>query len=203
VRVQPSVLLVRVPRFPLWLPLWFPPASLLWGVAGGDLGESGLGLFHRGALRRLGAEQSHDDVGERASLFRRHDLAGGDPVQQQHRVVAHAGGWRALDRRVQGGAERVHVGGERDLLALGHFGGQVGGGADERARGRPGDVLDHPGHSEISDLHGVVVTHEQVRRLDVAVHDPGRVRGGERGGSLGTETRDLPIRQPTAVGEYL
>jgi hypothetical protein len=62
------------------------------------------------------------------------------------------------------------------------FGRQVGGGADQRRRrGGDGARGDRAGESEVGDLDPAVGCDEDVLGLDVAVHEPGRVSGGEGG----------------------
>jgi hypothetical protein len=67
----------------------------------------------------------------------------------------------------------------------------VAGAGDGGVRGRPGDA-------EVGHLHGAVGSDQQVGRLDVAVHDPGGVRGGQPGGDL-TQQVQRPLRRQPAL----
>ena len=59
------------------------------------------------------------------------------------------------------------------------------------------------GDAEVGDLDHAVAAHQQVAGLDVAVHDPGRVRGGDAGGGLGDDVGGGLGRHRTALGEQL
>jgi hypothetical protein len=76
--------------------------------------------------------------------------------------------------------ERVTVARGRDLLAERLLRGEVAGRSDDRpcrrVRVEPGGARD----SEVGDLQLAVLVQQQVRRLHVAVHDAGGVRGVER-----------------------
>ncbi len=84
-------------------------------------------------------------------------------------------------------AERIDVGGGRHLLPGGLFGAQVDRGPDEAAGGRRTRTVERVRDPEVEEprLRGIGFPgDDQVRRLDVAMHDPRAVGGGEsaRGG---------------------
>jgi hypothetical protein len=101
--------------------------------------------------------------------------------------------------------QRPEVGRRPRALAAQLLGGHVGGGADgDPLLGDGGGV--HPaGEAEVEQLHPAVRQHHHVLRLEVAVHDAGRVRGGEGGGELagdrgGVGDREAAVRR---AGEEL
>ncbi len=111
----------------------------------------------------------------------------------QHRPgVAAAEGGEAGQQLVEHGGEGVDVDGGARLQALDDLGGEVVGGADDP--GGPGAAggVDQPGHPEVGQLGprraagpgGGGQVEQDVLRLDVAVHDSGRVRGGQAVGDV-------------------
>lgn len=56
-----------------------------------------------------------------------------------------------------------------------------------------------PGDPEVADLHRAVGGEHQVVGLDVAVNDPGGVRGGQALGRLRPEPEDVLDREPAGV----
>jgi hypothetical protein len=97
--------------------------------------------------------------------------------------------------------ERVHVGGGGDLVGGEPFRRQVGGRAEQLAVGLDLRPADDGREAEVDDLRAGRGEHD-VGRLDVAVHQVLRVRGGERGGHLGQRPQRRPRRQ-RPVGESL
>ena len=115
------------------------PVSRPWsgrGPVGARLAQTGGHLRHGRAVLRPGCQHPHQQVGQRTGAPRRLDLARGHPVQERHRVLVGAEGRPPLEHGVQRRAEGEHVGCRGRLLALGHLGGQVGGGAGDEARRR-------------------------------------------------------------------
>ena len=112
-----------------------------------------------------------------------------DPRHQgAHRRVRHEG-HGAGDRLVEHQGQRVHVGPSVHLLALGRLGGGIAGRADHRPRRfGPGRFGQGPGHAEVGHAHPALLVEEEVRRLDVAVH---QARGS------GHRPDPAPPRPPT------
>ena len=92
-------------------------------------------------------------------------------------------------------------------MALGDLRGQEG----RRAGDLPGlgerDVAAGVRDAEVGDLDQALdpaaLADQDVGRLHVAVHDPGRVRGGQGVGHLGADLRDLVHAQDAVLGEHL
>jgi hypothetical protein len=124
-----------------------------------------------------------------------------DAREQGHRVLAHEGRapGEALEEHA---AEGEDVGARADLaLASRLLGGDVAGRAEEQARpgrgaGAPRDARD--AEVEHRHLREVSARKEEVSRLDVAVDDPLRVRGGERAGDARDEGEALGHGEPRA-----
>ena len=150
-----------------------------------------MGLVHGGALVGVWLQQTQQHRGERIGLSGRGDLARGHLVQQGNGVVVESKRWRALERGVERGAQGEHVRGEAGAVAPGHFRGQVGGSPGQHPRGGHRDITNGVGDTEVSDLDGAVVSKQYVARLDVAVHNAGLVRGGQRGGDLAADAGDF------------
>ena len=135
--------------------------------------------------------------GDRAPRGRRGVLAGGDAVQDGEGVVARAEGRHALERGVERRAQRVDVRAEVGRPAPRHLGGEVGRGARHHPGRGDGDVVDGAGDAEVGDLGQAVVAEQDVAGLDVAVHHPGLVGGGQRVGHLAPDVRDaLGVQRP-------
>lgn len=164
------------------------------GAPGGHIGQRAGGLRHAGPGHRIGREQPHQHRRERSGPAGRGYLAAGHRVQDGQRVVSLTERGRALHGRVQRRAEREDVRRGRGILPPRHLGREVGGGTGEKPGRRHRDVADRPRDAEIGDLHGAVAD-QQVRRLHVPVHDPGGMRGGQRGGGLRADVGHLMRRQ--------
>ena len=153
--------------------------------------------------RVLGHELGHDGLeggrdgdpagaGQRGGLL--HVLVG-----DGHRGVAGEGR-PGGEHLVEHAAERVQVAAGIDRPALGLLGGEVGGGAHDRAGlgqvglGAPGDGL---GDAEVGHLHLTARRDQDVARLDVAVHHPVAVGEAERGGHVCGDLRRPPGVQRT------
>ena len=95
-------------------------------------------------------------------------------------------------------AEGVDVGGGGDLHALRLLRGEVLGGADDHAgAGERGGVAGL-GDAEVGQLHHAVGPDHEVAGLDVAVHHPGPVRGGQPVGGL-AEHVQRPVDRELAL----
>ena len=137
-------------------------------ILGEQFGDDGL----------VGAGDVGDDLHER--LRRVVDLLVGDA----DRVLARERR-PARDHLVHHDAERVQVAARIGLRTLGLLGGEVGGGAHDRAdlgEVGLGGRVHRPGDAEVGDLHLAVRADEDVRRLDVAVGHVVVVGEAERGG---------------------
>jgi hypothetical protein len=89
--------------------------------------------------------------------------------------------WVTGEAVVRHGAERVDVGGGRYLLAGRLLRRHVPGGPDDRVGvGEAGVGRCRPGNPEVDQDHRPVGLQQQVAGLDIAVHDPRRVRGLQR-----------------------
>ena len=116
----------------------------------------------------------------------------------------HLGLRRALPERGapgrgerHGGGPGVHVGRLPGRLVREQLWRAVAGGAEEGpGLGDPGRV-DHLGDTEV-DQHGPPLGEQHVRRLDVPVHDAGRVDDRERGGEPLGEPDELRFRERAA-----
>lgn len=148
----------------------------------------------RGTGRRILGEQPVDETGE----FGGHLTA--DHRDGRRRLARVLGGQieRGLagERRyphehlVQHTAQRVQIGGLRDLLGLELLRSHVAGRAHADAgAGQPGlvGVVDDAPHAEVEDLDRAALGEHDVGGLEVAVDDAGGVRGGEAVGDLGTD----------------
>ncbi len=100
-------------------------------------------------------------------------------------------------------AQRPDVAGVRGRAAGCDLGREVGGGAgDQPGLGERGVGLG-AGDPEVGQLHLPVAGHQDVRRLHVAVHDAGRVRGGQCVGRLPQQRRGLVGGQGTVAPDQL
>ncbi len=138
----------------------------------------------------LGAQHAREQIGD--------GLAGEESAPGQH-LPEHD-------------AERPEVGAAVERPAARLLGGHVGGGAEDdpldgavaRDRGRVGEIargrllLPGLGEPEVEHLDGAVGPEPDVGRLQVAVEDALVVRGGERGGDLRRDRRDLVGRDRAA-----
>ena len=92
-------------------------------------------------------------------------------------------------------AEREDVGPRVERLAADLLRREVRGGAERDPGLREGRRGDHRlRDAEVHDLHGAVVEDPDVRGLDVAVDDPGRVRVAEPLADV-EEDLDLPVER--------
>ena len=160
----------------------------------------------RVAHRRVLRQQLGDDRLERPrhvgdELVERRRVVVHLPVGDAHRVVA---GERRTpgDHLVHHDAERVEVAARVGLGALGLLRREVRRRAHHRAglgEVRLGRRVEGPGDAEVGDLHRAVRADEDVRRLDVAVDEPGGVGEAEGGGDLAGDLGRL-LRREVAVG---
>ncbi len=98
---------------------------------------------------------------------------------------------------------RVHVRARARAVAGHLLGRQVGDGPDEQARpGVRGGRL-RPGQAEVRHLQPAVGGQQDVLRLDVAVHDAGRVRGGQAVEHAGHDVQRRRRGEPAAFAEHL
>ena len=129
----------------------------------------------------------------------------GSPAAHPGEHGAHrAGAERRGAARREGGRRgpAPPVGGRRDVLAADHLGRQVARRAHDQPGHREPDVVGHVGDAEV-DEHRVAVDEQHVARLDVAVHDPGRVDGVERLGQTGRDPVQVGRRQQAALGHVV
>ena len=127
-------------------------------------------------------------------------------MRPEHGQLGVAGERRLAGQAlVEDAAERVHVGPAVDLAALDLLGRGIGGRAErEPASRRWSRVGEAPRQAEVGQIDVLVLVEEHVRRLDVPVHEPARVRGVERGRDLGAD-RDgaLRLEAPLALQQRL
>ena len=118
----------------------------------------------------------------------RHDRGQGGAVERRP----------ALDGGVQGGAQGPHVRGRAGVAALQLFRGHVVRGADPYpGAGQLRRGVDDPGDAEIGH-DGLPARQQDVVRLQVTVHDAGRVRVRERVRDLLADLRrPLPGSRPS------
>jgi len=139
-----------------------------------------LGLGRAEAVRGLLREQAVDRVrqvrGRPGGWVVRLDDSGGDGRQR----VAPLERRSSLDRRVERRAQRPEVRRRPAGLAAGSLRGQVRRRADEHAGGGERHVAVSGRDAEVGEHDPAVLGEHDVARLDVAVQDAGRVRGGER-----------------------
>ena len=83
------------------------------------------------------------------------------------------------------------------------FRGQVGHGPDDHPGPRLGTDAERPGQAEVHDLQVAVRRYEHVLRLDVPVHDPGRVRGGQPGQQRHHDGQRLARGEPATLVEQV
>jgi hypothetical protein len=91
-------------------------------------------------------------------------------------------------------AEGVDVGRRGGVVAEHPLWRQVRGRSEQVATGQ-GRLVDRAGDAEVEQLHVAAAGHEDVARLDVAVHDPGPVGDLERVGGRGHDPDRLRRRQ--------
>ena len=107
----------------------------------------------------------------------------------------------AGERLVEHAAERIDVGARVHLPALDLLGCAVldrsDKGAGTRCPGR-GELLDR---AEVRQVRAVVRADEDVRRLDVAVNEPARMGGVQRGRDLAGDRERAPHGQPALLGD--
>ncbi len=106
-------------------------------------------------------------------------------VRDLHRRRATVG-LLAGEHLVQHDAGGVHVGPGVGDAALDLLGREIGDRADDDAGRRAARHRrrDRPGQPEVRDLDAAVLGDQDVLGLDVAVHEPGLVRAGERAEDL-------------------
>ena len=151
----------------------------------------------RVALGRIRLAGAGDDRGERAEHLRSRDRSVRTRRERPDRRVTD-------DRHLPGARlhedhrERVQVGATVERPA-GLLRRRIARGADEAAgRLRPRRLGQRTGEPEVGDAHDPVRVEEQVRRLDVAVHDPAPVRIRQRGSNLPADVRGLLGREVIA-----
>ena len=182
------------------------------GLGGtGDLADGGGTGF--GAFRGVLFQQVQDDVGEgfrdevRQRRYRVVDVRERDVDLGFAREGAAASGGLVSDD-----AEGVEVADGRGCLAHRLFGRQVLGGTHDHARGGQVDLVSRAGDAEVGQLHHAVRANEDVRRLDVAVHDARACGSTERHRDLHEDRQEVfglnacataqIVRQRVAVDEF-
>lgn len=136
--------------------------------------------------RRLGQTLGDDPPQAVRQARDRRDGLGDVPAQHRAGVPAAERG-EAGQQLVQHGGQRVDVDGGPRLQALDDLGGQVVGGADDPGRPGPARGVDQLGDAEVGELGArrtagagrLREVEQDVLGLDVAVHDPRGVRGGQ------------------------
>jgi hypothetical protein len=161
-----------------------------------------------GARPILGAlcEQPRDEAGDRlrhvrvdlAHVGRRHV----DDLEDHLRRAADVGR-PAAQHLEQARPERVEVAALVDLRAGRLLRRHVGGRADDRVLARDPLGVGDERHAEVAQQRLVVVAEPDVARLDVAVHDPARVRVGQRVGGVARDPQRLPQRKRAVGAEAL
>ena len=149
----------------------------------GSLGR----LARHPALERLGHRRRRGrpvlaDVGRRRGGDRVGDRDGCLPVAR-----AAPG-----ERLVTDGGERVDVDRGTGLAPLELLGRHVGGGAEDGAAARDAGRVGRRGDAEVDELRDRIVAQQDIRRLDVAVHDALGMRVVERGAQLTCHARHPP-----------
>ncbi len=147
------------------------------------LGAVGGAALDRLGLRLRDLEHQRGEPGTGEGGFARHHLVEHDAEREEIRAV------------IDGKPERLfgaHIAGRADHLA------------DLRAHQLAGIGVADPRDAEIEQLGGQPVVGEQdVRGLDVAVHDAARMRIGERVGHLHAERQDALIGHAALRLEHL
>ena len=158
-------------------------------------------LAQRHPLRRLLDHERGDHVGDGAARAGAGHLAVDHLGDRRDGVAAHVVGRASFDRGEQRRAQPPQVGGRGHGLARGDLRRDVGGGAEDQARGRHRGVGDVAGDAEVGELDLAVVGDQDVARLDVAVGDPGAVRRAQcrRGGE--PDDGGLGGRQHALLGD--
>ena len=157
------------------------------------------------AQRDLGSGSSIRPIGSASTPARSGAVGGSAAILLSS---ANALGWSGygpvpLDRGVQRRAQRPHVGGRRGLLAASLLRGEVRRGAGHHPGLGQGGVAVGAGDAEVGDLGEVVVGHQDVPGLDVAVHGAARVRRRQPVGDLGADPRGPLGRERAVVGHDL
>ncbi len=159
-------------------------------------------------LRGLLPVEALDDLDQPARNL------GGPDLDRGRRVVAdatdHLDGRLSGEGRspgahgVQDAAEAEQVGPTIHRLAPGLLGGHVLRRAGQGAMLGQLGVVDGPGQAEVGQLDPrQVVLQHNVARLDIAVDQPLRVRGGQAGGDLRADAEDLRDLQGSAFVDPL
>jgi hypothetical protein len=129
----------------------------------------------------------------RLALAEEHELG------QARRLERHAPG----QRLVEDDAERVQVGRGAGGLAASLLRREIRSRPEHRALLRERSRLARARDPEVTELHRAVPAAEDVLRLHIPVHDPGRVRRGERRAEVEPEHDGLRRLQPPAPRELL
>ncbi len=140
------------------------------------------------------------------------------PIEPDHQRLEAGAGVGVLARQCldQHQSERVDVAGRRHDLAADLLGAEVVGGADRRVVHGEARVVGGDRDAEVSQLRRAEIVHgicrnEDVRGLDVAMHDPLLVHVGERSAQDGAEPARLclgqsrlfdPLRQGESVNQF-
>ncbi len=158
---------------------------------------------HRPPRRGIRVEHPADRIAEERATLRPRRAVGGDRGQHGDRVALLGEGRAALDGGVQRRAQRPDVVGRRRVPAPGQLRGEVRRGAGHQARLGEGRVAGGPRDAEVGDLRRVVVGHQDVAGLDVAVDGAPGVRGGEAVGDLRADPGRALRKQRPVLGHDL
>ena len=105
------------------------------------------------------------------------------------------------EQLVQDDAERIDVGRRPNGFTSRLFGCEIGRRAEDRPRQRVTRRSERTGDSEVSQLRLSVTVEQDVLRLQVAVHEPGSMRGSEGAGDLRADGSNLRRTEPPAAVE--
>ena len=158
--------------------------------------------------RVLGHRVTQDPVGgldERpAPLHLRHGAphVAGDDLELALAPVRRLAG----ERHPEHAAERVDVGGGAGAGPAVQLGRHVRRRPDHRGADAGGLGVHPPGDAEVAEVGldgAAAAAHQHIGRLDVAVHEPGRVRVGEAAGHLRDELDGLAHRGGSPLRDHL
>ena len=157
----------------------------------------GVAVALRGVLGGgAGDNRGHSRGHLRCELPHRRDVVADVGQGNGQRGVAlerHRTGEQLVEQHAGG----VHVRGRGRGLARGLLGGEVLGGAEHHPRAGERGVSGPVGDAEVGDLDLPVWADQDVARLDVAVHDAGRVRDRQRFADLADDVhRGLGVQPP-------